>query len=113
MDNLSNTSLRALDALETILGYRPTFYETDIRDRQSVASILRSCPIDAVVHFAGLKAVGESVELPFEYYDNNVRGTLVLFEEMESAGVRDIIFSSSATVYQADNPLPFGENSRL
>lgn len=59
------------------------------------------------MHFAGLKAVGESVEIPFEYYDVNVRGSLVLFQEMENAGIRNVIFSSSATVYQSDNPLPF------
>ncbi len=113
LDNLSNTSEKALDAIGEILGRRPPFYEADIRDGKTLSSVMREHGVGAVVHFAGLKAVGESVAMPFEYYDNNVRGTLVLFEEMEKAGVRDVIFSSSATVYQADNPLPFSENARL
>lgn len=73
LDNLSNSSLTALDAIESILSYRPIFYDADIRDRGAMASILKSNDFFAVIHFAGLKAVGESVEMPFEYYDNNVR----------------------------------------
>lgn len=85
LDNLSNASIGVLDALETIIGRRPAFYEADVRDRDRISQILASERPHAVVHFAGLKAVGESVRMPFEYYDNNVRGSFVLFEEMEKA----------------------------
>ena len=111
LDNLSNSSTNALDAIEEILGRRPMFYDADIRDRKAISSILKTNTIDAVVHFAGLKAVGESCEMPFEYYDNNIRGSLVLFEEMEHIGLRKVVFSSSATVYDsARSPSPFSED---
>jgi len=113
LDNLSNSNLGALSGIESILGYKPVFYDADIRDRGAIASIFKSNAFDGVIHFAGLKAVGESVKLPFEYYDNNIRGSFVLFEEMERAGVRNIVFSSSATVYSKDNELPLTENSKL
>lgn len=114
LDNLSNSSLSALDAIEEIIGYRPTFYDADIRDRKAISSILTANSIDATVHFAGLKSVGESCSEPFEYYDNNLRGSLILFEEMERAGLRKIVFSSSATVYDSSkSSSPFSENAPL
>ncbi len=113
LDNLSNSSLSSLDGIERILGYRPVFYDADIRDRGAVASILKSNDFSGVIHFAGLKSVGESVNEPFEYYNNNIQGSFVFFEEMERAGIRNIVFSSSATVYSADNTLPLIEEAEL
>ncbi|MDD2916228.1 MAG: UDP-glucose 4-epimerase GalE [Candidatus Gracilibacteria bacterium] len=113
LDNLSNSSLSSLDGIERILGYRPVFYDADIRDRGAMASLLKSNDFAGVIHFAGLKAVGESVESPFEYYNNNIQGSFVFFEEMERTGLRNIVFSSSATVYAADNTLPLTEASKL
>ena len=113
LDNLSNSSLDTLTGIENILGYRPIFYDADIRNRGQIASILESHHFDGVIHFAGLKSVGESVANPFEYYDNNIRGSFVLFDEMEKIGLRNIVFSSSATVYSQDNQLPLVETSRL
>lgn len=113
LDNLSNSSLSSLDGIEKILGYRPVFYDADIRDRGAISSILKSNDFSGIIHFAGLKSVGESVESPFEYYNNNIQGSFVFFEEMERVGLRNIVFSSSATVYAADNPLPLTEASKL
>lgn len=113
LDNLSNSSLASLDGIGRILGYRPVFYDADIRDRGAMASILKSNDFSGVIHFAGLKSVGESVESPFEYYNNNIQGSFVFFEEMERSGLRNIVFSSSATVYSQDNTLPLTEDSKL
>jgi UDP-glucose 4-epimerase len=99
VDNLSNSSLRVLDRIEKIAGRRPDFVRADLRDDDALAAIFRRAPIDAVIHFAGLKAVGESVAAPLRYYDNNVNGTLRLCSAMREAGVRRLVFSSSATVY--------------
>ncbi|WP_026507105.1 UDP-glucose 4-epimerase GalE [Butyrivibrio sp. MC2013] len=99
MDNLSNSSMKVLDRIEAITGKRPLFYEADIRNRDDLEKIFTENSIDAVIHFAGLKAVGESVKKPWEYYDNNITGTLTLVDEMRKHGVKNIIFSSSATVY--------------
>ena len=113
LDNLSNSSLSSLDGIEKILGYRPVFYDADIRDRGAISSILRSNDFAWVIHFAGLKSVGESVQFPFEYYNNNIQGSFVFFEEMERVWLRRIVFSSSATVYAQDNVLPLTEASKL
>lgn len=113
LDNLSNSSLASLDGIEQILGYRPIFYDADIRDRGAMSSILKSNNFAWAIHFAWLKSVGESVESPFEYYNNNIQGSFIFFEEMERAGLRNIVFSSSATVYSADNTLPLTEDSKL
>ncbi len=113
LDNLSNSSLSSLDGIEKILGYRPVFYDADIRDRGAMSSILKSNDFAGVIHFAGLKSVGGSVESPFEYYSNNIQWSFVFFEEMERAELRNIVFSSSATVYSADNILPLTESSKL
>ena len=100
VDNLSNSKALVLDRIEAITSKRPGFYNADIRDKEALAKIFKENPdIEAVIHFAGLKAVGESVAKPLEYYDNNIHGTLSLLEAMRDAGVKNIVFSSSATVY--------------
>ncbi len=99
VDNLCNSCKEALNRAEKIVGKPIKFYEADIRDAKAMKNIFKKETIDAVIHFAGLKAVGESVAKPLEYYDNNIAGTLVLCDAMRNAGVKNIIFSSSATVY--------------
>ena len=112
IDNLSNSSPESLRRVETITGKAITFYEGDVRDEALLADIFQKHPVDCVIHFAGLKAVGESVAQPWRYYDNNLNATLVLTKVMERFGVKRIIFSSSATVYSADNEMPLKETSR-
>jgi UDP-glucose 4-epimerase len=109
MDNYSNSSPEALAAVETLAGRSFPAYECDLRDRERFGRLFEEHRIDAVVHFAGLKAVGESVQKPLEYYDNNVHGTLVLLDLMRRHGVKRFVFSSSATVYGMNNPAPFSE----
>ena len=99
IDNLSNSSRESLKRVEELTGKPVRFYKADIRDRAALDSIFTENRIDSVIHFAGLKAVGESVSKPVEYYDNNLCGTLTLIEAMRDANVRNIVFSSSATVY--------------
>ena len=110
LDNLCNFSLNILPRLHHILGKDVAFYKGDIRDRSLLKKIFASHPIDTVMHFAGLKAVGESTQLPVKYYDNNVVGSLILAEEMAAAGVFNIVFSSSATVYGDPERMPITEN---
>ncbi|WP_407330934.1 UDP-glucose 4-epimerase GalE [Enterovibrio sp. 27052020O] len=111
VDNLHNSKLAVLERIEKLTGKRPTFYQGDIRDKPFLASVFeKENNIKAVIHFAGLKAVGESVEKPLEYYDNNVNGTLVLVDAMREAGVKSIIFSSSATVYGDPASVPIRED---
>ena len=98
-DNRSNSSPAAVDRVARLAGVTVPFVQGDIRDREAVRKCLAEHAIQSVIHFAGLKAVGESESEPLKYYDNNVNGSVVLFEEMENAGVRSIVFSSSATVY--------------
>ncbi len=98
-DNLSNSSKKSLDRIQQITGKPVKFYLADIRDREAMENIFSCESIDSVIHFAGLKAVGESVAKPWEYYDNNISGTLILLDVMRNHGVKNIIFSSSATVY--------------
>ena len=98
-DNLSNSSKKSLDRIQLITGKPVKFYLADIRDREAMENIFCSESIDSVIHFAGLKAVGESVAKPWEYYDNNITGTLTLLDVMRKHNVKNIIFSSSATVY--------------
>ena len=109
-DNLSNSSPVVFDRLEQITGTRVEFVEGDIRDAAKLAEVFASHSIGCVIHFAGLKAVGESVHKPLEYFDNNVGGTIVLLEAMRDAGCKDIIFSSSATVYGTPEELPLVES---
>ena len=110
VDNLSNSSRVSLDRVEHITGVAPLFYEADIRDRAVLDAIFDKHDIDAVIHFAGLKAVGESVEKPVEYYQNNISGTLTLIESMKRHSVKSIIFSSSATVYGDPAFVPITED---
>jgi UDP-glucose 4-epimerase len=110
IDNLSNSKPSVLDRIERIVGRRPRFERTDIRDRPALRKVFSANRVDAVVHFAGLKAVGESVEKPVEYYDNNVCGSVSLVECMIEAGVRTIVFSSSATVYGQPETVPVRED---
>ena len=111
VDNLCNSSPVAIDRIASIAGTRPAFVEADIRDPGALDRIFAAQRIDAVVHFAGLKAVGESVAVPLSYYDNNVAGTLVLAEAMAAHDVRRIVFSSSATVYAPDQQMPLAEDA--
>lgn len=99
LDNLVNSSKESLKRVEEITGKKVTFYEGDIADRELLKKMFETENIDSCIHFAGLKAVGESVSKPLEYYSNNISGSLVLFDEMRNHNVKNIIFSSSATVY--------------
>ena len=110
MDNLYNANIKAVERIEQITGKKVTFYQTDMLDRDGVKAIFDNEKIDAVIHFAGLKAVGESVVKPIEYYTNNMSGTLILCDEMRNHGVKNIIFSSSATVYGSPAEIPITEN---
>ncbi len=109
LDNLSNSSEKALERVEKILGEKIPFYRCDIRDREALDKVFKENKIDTVIHFAGLKAVGESVTKPWEYYDNNITGTLTLLDSMRKHGVKNIIFSSSATVYGVPKEIPITE----
>jgi len=110
-DNLSNSSTESLKRVESITEKKVKFIEGDIRDEESLVKALETC--DAVVHFAGLKAVGESVEKPLEYYDNNVQGTLCLLRAMKKNDIKTLVFSSSATVYGDPQYLPLDESHPL
>ncbi|MGI6055290.1 MAG: UDP-glucose 4-epimerase GalE, partial [Clostridium sp.] len=109
MDNLYNSSEEALHRVEQITGKKVTFYKADMLDRPAVEEIFEKESIESVIHFAGLKAVGESVAKPLEYYHNNITGTLILCDVMRSHGVKKIIFSSSATVYGDPAIIPITE----
>jgi len=102
VDNLDNSNIKAINRIEQITGKAPIFYQNDVRDRKALDKIFEENKIDAVIHFAGLKAVGESVRKPIEYYDNNLISTIVLLECMRDHGVKRLVFSSSATVYGLD-----------
>jgi UDP-glucose 4-epimerase len=108
-DNLCNAKVTVLDRLEKIVFKRLPFIKGDVRDQVKLEEVLRVYQIDAVIHFAGLKAVGESTEKPIEYYDNNLVGAISLIKAMESANVKKLVFSSSATVYGAPQYLPLDE----
>jgi UDP-glucose 4-epimerase len=113
LDNLCNSSRKALDRVGQITGKTLALQEADIRDRAALDALLAAQPIDAVIHFAGLKAVGESVEKPLLYFDNNVGGTINLLEALAAANVKNFVFSSSATVYGDPEVLPLVETARL
>ena len=112
VDNLCNSNPESLKRVQELTGKTLKFYEGDVRDEKLLKRIFEENEIGCVIHFAGLKAVGESVAQPWRYYDNNLNSTLVLTKVMGEAGVKKIIFSSSATVYTADNEMPLKENSR-
>ena len=109
-DNLCNSSPESLQRVRELTGQDFPFIEGDIRDRAMLDKLFRDHDIDAVIHFAGLKAVGESVEKPLMYYDNNIAGSITLFEAMQAAGVKTIVFSSSATVYGDPASVPIRED---
>ena len=109
VDNLYNASRKSMDRIEQITGKKPIFYEADILDREVLNKIFEKEQIDSVIHFAGLKAVGESVAKPIEYYYNNIAGTLVLCDVMRNHNVKNIVFSSSATVYGDPAFIPITE----
>ena len=109
IDNLSNSNAQSLEAVQKITGRAVSFYRMDLRDKPQVEAVLRQERIDAVVHLAGFKAVGESCEKPLDYYDCNVVGTLRLLQAMQATAVRQLVFSSSATVYGEPQFLPYTE----
>jgi len=113
IDNLCNSKASVLDRIQRSVGRRPRFEQIDVRDRPALRHLLARHHFDAVIHFAGLKAVGESVEKPLTYYDNNVSGSVALVECMIEAGVRTIVFSSSATVYGEPASVPIREDFPL
>ena len=113
VDNFSNSDPGALDRMRQLTGQPMPFVEADIRDRARMAALFAQHRIAAVIHFAGLKAVGESVAQPLAYFDNNVSGTVALLEVMGAAGVKRLIFSSSATVYGDPESVPIPESARL
>ncbi|QJW56686.1 UDP-glucose 4-epimerase [Serratia plymuthica] len=113
LDNLSNASEESLHRVEQLAGKAAIFYQGDIQNSDCLSRIFHEHKITSVIHFAGLKAVGESTRKPLEYYQNNVAGTLVLLDEMRRAGVHRFIFSSSATVYGANSPVPYVETTPI
>ena len=112
VDNLVNSKTESMKRVSEITGKNPLFYELDLRDEAKLSAVFESHKIDCVIHFAGLKAVGESVAQPMMYYDNNLNSTLTLCRVMEKYGCKRIIFSSSATVYSGDNEMPLTETSK-
>jgi UDP-glucose 4-epimerase len=113
VDNLCNSSAKVLDRIEALAGKNFSFVQADVRDSAALDRIFAEHRIDGVIHFAGLKAVGESVAQPLRYFDNNVGSTLALLHAMERANVRRMVFSSSATVYGDPDQVPITESSRL
>lgn len=109
VDDLSNAKEEVIDRIETITGVRPAFYKMDCCDKAGLCNVFAKNQVDAVIHFAGYKAVGESVKKPLEYYRNNLDSTLTLLEVMEEFGCKKFVFSSSATVYGPENPYPYKE----
>ena len=113
VDNFSNSSPEVLEKIKKITGKDFKFYELDLLDEEKLDSVFKENKIEAVIHFAGLKAVGESVEKPIEYYHNNITGTLILLKTMKKYNCKKIVFSSSATVYGNPQKLPIAEDSPL
>ena len=113
IDNLSNSKEDVLDKIKSITGKEVKFYKGSVQDRELLTKIFKENKIDGVIHFAGLKAVGESVEKPILYYDNNLTSTLVLLDVMKENNVKNIVFSSSATVYGDPEELPLTEESKV
>jgi UDP-glucose 4-epimerase len=113
VDNLINSSRKALERVEEITGKKLTFYNVDLLDRPALENVFEKESIESVIHFAGLKAVGESVSMPLEYYYNNITGTIILCEVMKKYGIKDMVFSSSATVYGKPETVPINEDSPL
>ena len=112
-DNLYNSKIEALDKIQAITGVRPKFYKADMRNKEELRPIFEENKFDSMIHFAGLKAVGESVAKPLEYYENNLGGTFNLIDLMKEYGCKSIIFSSSATVYGVPETVPITEDFPL
>ncbi|MBQ4547359.1 MAG: UDP-glucose 4-epimerase GalE [Oscillospiraceae bacterium] len=112
VDDLSNAKEDVIDRIETITGVRPVFYKMDCKNKEDMRKIFSENKIDAIIHFAAYKAVGESVKIPLEYYRNNIDSTLTLMEVMEEFGCKKFVFSSSATVYGPNNPYPYKEDMK-
>ncbi len=110
VDNLSNSKKTSLDRVRELTGKSPVFFQVDLRDKASLKDVFASASVDAVIHFAGLKAVGESVEIPLSYYQNNITGTLNICEVMAEFNVKNLVFSSSATVYGDPHKVPIMED---
>lgn len=113
LDNLCNASEESLRRVAQLAGKSASFVKGDVRDRQCLQKLFAEHSVTEVIHFAALKAVGESTRMPLEYYDNNVSGTVVLLEEMRNAGIMNFIFSSSATVYGENAPVPYVETTPI
>ena len=109
VDDLSNAKADVIDRIETITGKRPAFYELDCKDKNGLRQVFSAHPVDAVIHFAAFKAVGESVRKPLQYYRNNLDSAMAMLEVMEEFGCKKFVFSSSATVYGPNNPHPYKE----
>ena len=109
LDNLANSKISVLDNLQLITSFRPNFIQADVLDTSSVEKAIQEFTINAVIHFAGVKAVGESVENPLKYHKNNVQGTISLIEAMKNCNIKNLVFSSSATVYGVPSFLPINE----
>ena len=112
VDDLSNAKEEVIDRIEKITGKRPVFYKADCKDKEEIRKVFSEHKIGAVIHFAGYKAVGESVKKPLEYYRNNLDCTLTVLEVMEEFGCEKFVFSSSATVYGPNNPYPYKEDMK-
>ena len=112
VDNFSNSKQICVERIEQIAGKKVQLYSIDIRDRAALSRVFEENSVDCVIHFAGYKAVGESVKLPLKYYQNNITGTITLLEVMEQYGCRMMVFSSSATVYGPENPIPYVETMK-
>jgi UDP-glucose 4-epimerase len=112
IDNLCNSNPKSLERVQELTGKTVKFYEGDVRDEALLRKIFTENEIGCCIHFAGLKAVGESVSIPWKYYDNNLNSTLVLTKVMNEVGMKNIIISSSATVYSGDNEMPLRETSK-
>jgi UDP-glucose 4-epimerase len=113
LDNLSNSKIEALNRIKLITGKDVKFYQVDLLDKEGLEKVFSENDITDVIHFAGLKAVGESVSIPLKYYQNNITGTIYLLEAMKKFGVKNIVFSSSATVYGVPETVPLREDSPL
>lgn len=113
IDNFCNSSPMVLERLARITGHAPTVHRMDVRDAEALATLFSQERFDAVIHFAALKAVGESCEKPLDYFDNNIAGTIVLLKAMQAAGLRRLVFSSSATVYGEPASVPIAEDAAL
>ena len=112
VDNLVNSHEKSLDRVQQITGKRPLFFNVDVCDEKALDEVFSKCDIDSVIHFAGLKAVGESVQKPLEYFQNNLDASMILCKVMRAHNVKNLVFSSSATVYSGDNEMPLTEGSK-